>query len=168
MPKLNIIIDAKTKKTLLEQLESLNIHGGAVYPDLTHMSNYIRNRYLFDNSKLTFVNITAKKGRITKKTTKDITTIQTKPKPIVKLVNDFDETKFWNKANEKKAEVYANKQKLDFPKFKTILNDYYFKDRLEHDSIRDAITENIGLIEKVKIAKELVQEVKLFANNLKK
>jgi hypothetical protein len=46
LPCLSIIIDAPTKKVLLEQLESLNIHGGAVYPDLTHMSNYIRHKYL--------------------------------------------------------------------------------------------------------------------------
>lgn len=46
LPAATIIIDALTKRVLLEQLESLNIHGGAVYPDLTHMSNYIRNKYL--------------------------------------------------------------------------------------------------------------------------
>jgi hypothetical protein len=40
-----IIIDNKSKKVLLEQLESLNIHGGAVYPDLAHMSTYIKHKY---------------------------------------------------------------------------------------------------------------------------
>jgi len=41
-----IIIDAAVKQTLLELLEKLNVHGGAVYPDLTHMSNYIKDKYL--------------------------------------------------------------------------------------------------------------------------
>jgi hypothetical protein len=41
-----IVIDAKVKQTLLELLEKLNVHGGAVYPDLTHMSNYIKDKYL--------------------------------------------------------------------------------------------------------------------------
>jgi len=46
LPAKIIVIDSKTKEVLLEQLESLNIHGGAVYPDLTHMSNYIKDKYL--------------------------------------------------------------------------------------------------------------------------
>lgn len=44
-----IIINSNTKKVLLEQLESLNIHGGSVYPDLTHMSNYIKEKKYYDN-----------------------------------------------------------------------------------------------------------------------
>lgn len=42
---MTIVIDAATKKILLEQLESLNIHGGSVYPDLASMSKYIRHKY---------------------------------------------------------------------------------------------------------------------------
>ncbi len=41
-----IVIDAKAKKVLLELLEKLNMHGGSVYPDLTHMSNYIKDKYM--------------------------------------------------------------------------------------------------------------------------
>ena len=48
LPKMSIIIDSKTKEVLIEQLASLNIHGGAVYPDLTHMSNYISEKYKND------------------------------------------------------------------------------------------------------------------------
>ena len=40
-----IIIDSGVKQPLLEMLEQLNIHGGSVYPDLTHMSNYIKEKF---------------------------------------------------------------------------------------------------------------------------
>lgn len=41
-----VIIDAAVKAPLLELLEKLNVHGGAVYPDLSHMSNYIKAKYM--------------------------------------------------------------------------------------------------------------------------
>lgn len=40
-----VVVDAAVKSTLLELLEKLNVHGGAVYPDLSHMSNYIKDKY---------------------------------------------------------------------------------------------------------------------------
>ena len=40
-----IIIDSSVKSGILDLLGNLNIHGGAVYPDLTHMSSYIRDKY---------------------------------------------------------------------------------------------------------------------------
>lgn len=44
-PQKTIIIDSDSKRVLLEQLETLNIHGGSVYPDITHMSNYIKKKF---------------------------------------------------------------------------------------------------------------------------
>ncbi len=41
-----VVVDAAVKSTLLELLEKLNVHGGAVYPDLSHMSNYIKDKYM--------------------------------------------------------------------------------------------------------------------------
>lgn len=40
-----LVIDYQVKKILLENLEVMNIHGGAVYPDLTNMSNYLVEKY---------------------------------------------------------------------------------------------------------------------------
>ena len=40
-----IIIDSSVKAGILDLLKDLNIHGGSVYPDLAHMSNYIKDKY---------------------------------------------------------------------------------------------------------------------------
>ncbi|WP_439182524.1 FRG domain-containing protein [Carboxylicivirga taeanensis] len=45
LPEKYIIIDAESKAALLEQLETLNIHAGSVYPDLSHISSYISHKY---------------------------------------------------------------------------------------------------------------------------
>ncbi|PZX57597.1 FRG domain-containing protein [Algoriphagus ratkowskyi] len=45
LPKKHIVIDSNAKKPLLEQLESMNIHAGSVYPDLTNVSKYISEKY---------------------------------------------------------------------------------------------------------------------------
>lgn len=45
LPKNHIVIDSSAKKPLLEQLESMNIHAGSVYPDLSHVSKYISEKY---------------------------------------------------------------------------------------------------------------------------
>lgn len=40
-----LIIDYEVKKILLENLETMNIHGGSVYPELGNMSSYLINKY---------------------------------------------------------------------------------------------------------------------------
>lgn len=45
LPSKFIVIDSSAKKPLLEQLESMNIHAGSVYPDLSHVSKYISEKY---------------------------------------------------------------------------------------------------------------------------
>lgn len=175
LPTMCIIIDSKTKKILLEQLESLNIHGGAVYPDLTHMSSYISNKYLYQNfgdsqkELLIFKNITGK--RTTKRTNKEIENVIHPPKKeveIKKLVNDFDEKTFWSKKRLNKLNQYATTQKFNDAKLKEILENFYFKDRIEHDAIRKALSYQVPLKERVSKLEELSDEIKAFAEELKK
>src|SRR5690606_28015255 len=93
LPALTIIIDAPTKKVLLEQLESLNIHGGAVYPDLTHMSNYIRNKFLFEKrSGKDFtidIDLSAFEDEAKKTSKEPSTKKKIDPADISKLTTDF-------------------------------------------------------------------------------
>lgn len=47
LPSRYLVIDHKVKKNLLEYLEVMNIHGGTVYPDLSNMSNYLKNKEIY-------------------------------------------------------------------------------------------------------------------------
>lgn len=172
LPKLTIVIDSKTKKTLLEQLESLNIHGGAVYPDLTHMSNYIRNKYLNDKaktSKITFVNITEKKGRVSKKAI-NVSIPTVVQKPIVRLVNDFDKTKFWTKTRLNKAKTFLKKEKLKENEFIELLNSFYEDDRLpaRSDVANQIMITKPPLKSLEAVIEPLTDRIKVFAESLKK
>lgn len=40
-----LVIDYGVKKSLLDNLEVMNIHGGSVYPELGNMSNYLHHKY---------------------------------------------------------------------------------------------------------------------------
>lgn len=46
MPDRYLIIDSSVKKVLLENLEVMNIHGGTIYPELSGMSSYLKNKIL--------------------------------------------------------------------------------------------------------------------------
>jgi len=172
LPKLTIVIDAKTKKTLLEQLESLNIHGGAVYPDLTHMSNYIRNKYLNDKAKtpkLIFRNITGKRGRVTKKTT-IVSAPTSLQKPTISLVNDFDKTKFWTKTRLNKAKTFSKKENLKENEFIELLNSFYEDDRLpaRSDVANQIMITKPPLKSLEAVVEPLKDRIKVFAEDLKK
>lgn len=126
LPALTIVIDAPTKKTLLEQLESLNIHGGAVYPDLTHMSNYIREKYVNESKLNTLkefdIDLSAfddkKKGKSNSVNNRNNT-----PKTIKKLTTDFDSNTFWTVSKNKKLKKFADTNKLKLEPLKEIIED---------------------------------------------
>lgn len=45
IPLKHIIIDKKLKKEILSTLESLNINGGTIYPDLMNLAKYLKEKY---------------------------------------------------------------------------------------------------------------------------
>lgn len=128
LPALTIVIDAPTKKVLLEQLESLNIHGGAVYPDLTHMSNYIRAKFLFekrtDKDFTIDFDLSAFEDE-PKKMSSSGTSEKKKlePSEISKLTTNFDATKFWTKRRLKKLELFVRNNSLHLNGTKEIIED---------------------------------------------
>lgn len=48
-PSKIIVLDSTLKLDLLNDLSSLNIHGGTIYPDLTNMSRYIKSSFSIPN-----------------------------------------------------------------------------------------------------------------------
>ncbi|RYX81697.1 FRG domain-containing protein, partial [bacterium] len=113
LTKLTIIIDAPTKKVLLEQLETLNIHGGSVYPDLTHMSNYISHKYLdthnLVNKDLKIeLDLTAFRKTLGLKIVENESgnsedlSARSKNKEVEQLTTDFDSNTFWSDQNNMK------------------------------------------------------------------
>jgi hypothetical protein len=182
LPSLTIIIDSKTKKILLEQLESLNIHGGAVYPDLTHMSNYIRNKYLNDKSflKNDFIKLGVEptKKTIAKKLTEEEATAlfnktfnkKEKHKEVKILVNQFDKKTFWTKSRLSRLKAFAKKEKLKEDEFSELMNSYYEDDRLP---ARSDLAQQIMIIKPTlktleSIVEPLSLRIKDFAKELKK
>lgn len=172
LPALSIIIDAPTKKVLLEQLESLNIHGGAVYPDLSHMSNYVRNKYLYD-----------------KKSGKDFTTDISLPKPksiveksdnvvdhnnestgtaITPLISKFDENSFWTKNRDNAINTFSIEKNLKQEELKGVINEYFFSEKEPlRDDVIQAMQKAPLLSERGKIIPALIGEILAFANQLK-
>ena len=128
LPKTAIIIDSETKKVLLEQLESLNIHGGAVYPDLTHMSNYIRNKYLKDTSK-------SEKDILTITTRRVKRTRRGKPKEE-RDVRTFDFDKIRDKKRDVQISTFSEFYNLDKTGLNKVIEDFLFT---EKDPFRDEV-----------------------------
>jgi len=148
-PKMTIVIDAETKKVLLEQLESLNIHGGAVYPDLTHMSNYISNKYKNDTKSVSVSELV--KDLISEEKT------ETKPKkkPIKKVVKikTFDFKKLKGKDRETQLNSFAKFYNLDKDGLDKIVIDFLFSEKRPfRDEIKRISIERISVIkDKAKI-----------------
>lgn len=172
LPALSIIIDAPTKKVLLEQLESLNIHGGAVYPDLSHMSNYIRNKYLDDRkSKKDFTSeiaslkpklIIEKSDKITDDSKESIAA------SVTPLINDFDEKLFWTEPKDNALNLFSDENKLKPQELKNVINGYFFSKKVPlRDEVIKAMQIAPTLGERGKIIPALVDEIMTFANQLK-
>lgn len=172
LPALIIIIDAPTKSVLLEQLESLNIHGGAVYPDLTHMSNYIRNKFLFE------------KRSSGKDFTLDIdmSAFEEKVKPITKpptfnqldvdltirkLSTDFNSTEFWTKSRLTSLKKFAKENSLDEELSKEIVEGIVAFNRIPiRSDLAKLITPKPKLNEYESIVQPLIDKMVTFSNNL--
>lgn len=172
LPALSIIIDAPTKKVLLEQLESLNIHGGAVYPDLSHMSNYVRNKYLYDKKSekdfTTDISLTKPKSIVEKsdkvvKDNKEITGTTVTP-----LISEFDENSFWTEARDNAMKAFATEKALKPEELKNVINDYFFSEKEPlRDDVIQAMQKAPSLSERGKIIPTLIGEILAFANQLK-
>jgi hypothetical protein len=133
LPKMAIVIDSETKKVLLEQLESLNIHGGAVYPDLTHMSNYISNKYLNDKKLVPNTELNSNVVRDEKDEVIKPVTIK---KPVLgKAVknqaagNPFDFGAIKNKSRGVQLSTFANFHHVEPEGLNKIVIDFLFSEK---------------------------------------
>lgn len=149
LPKMSIIIDANTKEVLIEQLESLNIHGGAVYPDLTHMSNYIRNKYLNDKK----ANTVSKLIKETKpKEKEDKTPKKTTTKTEV-TIKQFDFNKIKGKDRDTQLTLFSKYYNFDKDGLNKIIGDFLFSGTIPlRGEIKRISKENLSVFkDKVKI-----------------
>ncbi|MEQ8711432.1 MAG: FRG domain-containing protein [Cyclobacteriaceae bacterium] len=173
LPALTIIIDSSTKEVLIQQLESLNIHGGAVYPDLTNLSNYIKNKYLADASKRSVVikvpptslKIGAIKPKVVAKKK-----ASGKPKEPEKLVGTFDENKFWE--SEKRRDMledFATKENLKEDKLRNVISDFLYSEKEPLDpDIHIAMNQRPGLKILKKTTAQLKDKILKFTKALQK
>jgi hypothetical protein len=133
LPKMAIVIDFETKKILLEQLESLNIHGGAVYPDLTHMSNYISNKYKHDNKSVTITelinNVVADdKDEVAKPVTKNEPLVGKAVKKQTKA-ELFDFAAIKNKARAEQLSEFSDFYQVEDQGLNKIVEDFLFTEK---------------------------------------
>lgn len=175
LPTLTIVIDAPTKKVLLEQLESLNIHGGAVYPDLTHMSNYIRNKFLFEKrleKDFTIdIDLPGFKPEMDSKPKAKTTTktgFKINPDYIVRLTTTYDEDEFWTEARKKAIDEFVENNKLIKEKFIPLIENKiaFNKDPIRSDLAR-ALKTKIRLKEYSIVLDPLLADIDALANHLK-
>lgn len=155
-PKMSIVIDSETKKVLLEQLESLNIHGGAVYPDLTHMSNYISNKYKNDTKSISVSELV-----------KDLTSdekVETKPrkKPTKKSlsIKSFDFKKIKDKNRNVQVNAFAKFYDLDSKGLdKIIVNIHFTKKEPYRDEVLKGMNKKPPLKEIGKTLSLLIEQI---------
>jgi len=181
LPNLSIIIDAPTKRVLLEQLESLNIHGGAVYPDLTHMSNYIRHKYLgkkktkdseiLNEFDLKIPDKKRLEGVQSKVDYNKKWETLTKKKPIVvveQLTSNFDSLSFWGNNRLKKFANFIGNNELKVDKAKNIIeNIIAFDKKPLPDEIIESMTNKPPLKERSRVV-DVMNEIFLsFVEELK-
>ena len=159
LPKMFIFIDSKTKKVLIEQLDSLNVHGGAVYPDLTHMSNYIRNKYLNESSSTSpnKISVSSKpEPSITQKTV-------TKPKkPITKdtSITQFNFAKIKDKNRKTQLNTFSKFYNIDVSGLEKLVNDIVFTGKPPlRDEVIKAMLDKPALKERAKIIDSLIEKI---------
>lgn len=124
LPKMSIIIDSKTKKILLEQLESLNIHGGAVYPDLTNLSTYIK--YKYENNPISTI------AELVKETQQDKTKVSTdtkQTKTTQTTIKAFDFKTIKTKDRKSQISTFAEFYNLDIKGLEKIIEDFLFTEK---------------------------------------
>lgn len=140
-PEMIIIIDSKTKKVLLEQLESLNIHGGTVYPDLAHMSSYIKNKYSIESKKRStteeFQKNKSKEESATSKIKKE------------ESFRSFDLKTLKDKNKDEQITLFAKHFSLDKEKLTVLIEHFLFS---EKEPFKDEVAKT--MLEPTSILKE--------------
>lgn len=170
LPNLVIVIDAPTKHVLLEQLESLNIHGGAVYPDLTHMSNYIRNKYLYEKhiGKDLMIDINLSEFDFDLKKNKANTKKSQEPYKVRELTIDLKMDTFWTKKRQSRLNQFVKANSLDPVGAKLILEEIIAFDK---EPIRSDVAKIINPKPKLKeyemVVEPLINQMDAFAKELK-
>jgi hypothetical protein len=162
LPTKIVIIDANSKKVLLEQLESLNIHSGSVYPDLSHMSSYIRERY---KDETYIASISHRPIPIIVDTKSTIKKPEdTTPKD---LSTKFDETSFWEKEKNSKLSAFAKKEKLKSVELKSVINTFLFDEKPPlPDSVVSTLKSKPSLKNRRSVAAETTKKIVEFAKSL--
>lgn len=162
LPTKIVIIDANSKKVLLEQLESLNIHSGSVYPDLSHMSSYIRERYK-DDSYIASISHRPIPVYI------DSKTINERPKDSTPkiLSSKFDETIFWTDPRNKQLSAFAKAEKLKTTELKKVINTYLYDEKPPlPDGVISTLKSKPSLKNRRTIAEETTNKIVEFAKSL--
>ena len=192
LPTEIIVIDAPTKKILLEQLESLNIHGGSVYPDLSHMSNYVKNKYAETSKQqgVKALNDTDLKlySGANKKSSRDRSTEsrntmgninynffslaskEPKEKSIRNLTSDFNSSEFWSVKRLKILNDFASKKKMNENLLKRKVDDYLYsgKETILYQNLKKVFPENLKFADFVKIKERSIDEILELIDILKK
>jgi len=162
LPTKIVIIDANSKKVLLEQLESLNIHSGSVYPDLSHMSSYIRERYK-DDSYIASISHRPIPVYI------DSKTINERPKdskPKI-LSSKFDETTFWTDDRNNQLTAFAKAEKLKTTELKKVINTYLYDEKAPlPDSVISTLKSKPSLKNRRSIAEETTKKIVEFSKSI--
>lgn len=169
LPKMTIIIDSETKKVLLEQLESLNIHGGAVYPDLTHMSTYIKHKYLKDS-----LSIPAKEkvelGKPSKTKSSKKVTKPTETNANEEIIKSFEFEKIKEEDRNIQLDKFSKFYNLDRKGLEKIIEDFLFTERKPfRDEVADIMNDKPSKLKdrkKIDLTSEkIITLAKLIAEN---
>lgn len=169
---LAIIIDAPTKKVLIEQLETLNIHGGAVYPDLTSMSNYVKNKFKINKVTVSDelkIDLEADIKKLEEKsgTENSKVLVEVSNETLDALINDFNENLFWTDDKIKQLENFAKKEKLKQDLLRKSINKYFFTNRKPvRSDVSEIMLQKPKLNELKTIVQPLVEKIIAFANSL--
>ncbi len=175
LPSMFIIIDAPTKRVLLEQLESLNIHGGAVYPDLTNLSTYIKNKYTKNNSDKSKdddfgIDLTPKPPKskppskvVSEKIFEDSTNVEVKA-----LVTNRSQAIEWTENSLLELKNFAKTNGLVLEVLKKIIDDYLaFSTIPLRDTIIEAMIEKPTLKQRKDEGERLKKEIIEFADQFR-
>lgn len=162
LPTKIVVIDASSKKVLLEQLESLNIHSGSVYPDLSHMSSYIRERYK-DDTYIASISHRPIPASIDTKTSSE-KSIDTELKV---LSTKFDETTFWTTEKNNKLSAFAKSEKLNIKELKEVINTFLYDEKVPlPDNVIATLKSKPSLKNRRNIAEETTTKIVEFAQSL--
>lgn len=155
LPTMSIIIDAKTKEVLIEQLASLNIHGGAVYPDLTHMSNYISEKYKKETSFIKQPDsktIKIKRTKFPKKTDKT--------KSDKELIPPFDFKKIKDKDKNAQINSFSKFYELNKDGLISVVGNILFTKKPPlRDEVINIMTKRPALKDRAKITDALIEKI---------